>query len=80
MEILVMSDCICKGNWRKIIEKSEPMLDSLFTDGDGAVHRFIGVMYSSDDYYYCMMSMAGELRRLTCVGSIESFGFDIINT
>ena len=71
----VMPGCICKGNWRQIIGESEPVLDDLFTDLNGAVHRFVGVMHSRDDYYYVMVSMAGEYRLSSCVGNLETNGY-----
>lgn len=71
-----MSECICKGNWRQIIKESEPLLENLFNDKDGAIHRFAGVMHCQDDYYYTMVSMAGEYKLYSCVGSLEMFGFE----
>ena len=67
--------CICDGNWREIISESEPILDDLFADLSGAVHRFVGVMHSRDDYYYVMVSMAGEYRLSSCVGNLETNGY-----
>lgn len=70
--------CICKGNWRKIIKDSEPLLDKIYIrDMNNEAYRFIGVMHSSDDYYYCMMNMHGKLEMLSCVGYIENFGYEL---
>ena len=66
-----MSGCICEGNWRDIINESAPLIDQLYNDNNGAVHRFVGVLHAVDDYYYCMVSMTGKWKLLSCVGSIE---------
>ena len=68
-------DCICEGNWRKIIKESESLFNRYFTDEEGEVYYFVGVIYASDDYYYCMVSKAGELKMLSCVDSIEDHGY-----
>lgn len=75
-----MSECICKGNWRAIVKESEPFLDKFFNDDKGATHRFVGVMHSADDYYYCMLSGAGAVQRLSCVGSLEMHGFELMDS
>lgn len=73
-------ECICHGNWRTIIKECEPLIDKLYLDDNGAAHRFIGVMHGIDDYYYCMLSMAGQLQLLSCAGSIDGFGYTITDT
>lgn len=75
--MLVDSGCICEGNWRQIIAESETVLDKIYTDESGAAYRFIGVMHGSDDYYYMMVSMAGEYQLLSCVGNLELYGFEL---
>jgi len=70
--------CICKGNWRKIIKESEPFFDNYYLDKKGVAHCFAGVMWSYDDYYYCLLSKAEGLKMLSCVGSIEDRGYKIV--
>ena len=73
-----MSECICKGNWRKIIKEFEPLMNKIYiNDRDGQAYRFIGVLHAPDDYYYCMVSMTGEQNLLSCVGSIENYGYEL---
>jgi hypothetical protein len=66
--------CICKGNWRSIVAESEPLFDSRFVDEHGKEYRFAGIVHAADDYYYLMQSKEGT-RLLSCVGSIEGWGF-----
>ena len=70
-------DCICEGNWRKIIKENEPLFDRAFIDEEGEICYFVGVIYASDDYYYCMVDRAGKLRMLSCVCNIESHGYKV---
>lgn len=68
-------ECICKGNWQSIIKESEPLLDKIFLDRNGKAFRFIGVMHSEDDYYYCLLSMTGTLTRASCVMNLDTYGY-----
>ena len=68
--------CICKGNWRAIVKETEHLLDREFTDKDGNLYTFYGIVHGSDDYYYGMIGKTGR-ELLSCVGSIESYGFDL---
>ncbi len=55
----------------------EPLLDKQFVeDRTGDVWTFFGLVHGSDDYYYGM-SREGALMLLSCVGSIEAFGFTL---
>lgn len=69
--------CICKVNWQPIIKECEQFLDKMFLDDKEEAYRFIGVMHSEDDYYYCMMGMDGKLVRVSCVMNLESFGYKL---
>jgi len=72
-------DCICKGNWRQIIKESEPFFGKFYLDKEGEVYCFVGIMCASDDYYYCLISKTGELKMLSCVGSIEDHSYKILD-
>lgn len=64
------------GNWKRIIEEARPYFDSYFEDcRDGTHWFFIGVIHASDDYYYAMRALDGELLMLSCVCSFETHGF-----
>lgn len=66
------------NNLDLIIQKEQDNFDKVYNDRKGVVHRFIGVLIGSDDYYYAMMPCDGsrKLQLLSCVGSIESFGYE----
>jgi hypothetical protein len=66
--------CICHGNWRNIVADCQDQLGQSFNDDKGEVYNFFGVVLSEDDYYYGMFRK-GQLRLLSCVGSLESHGF-----
>jgi hypothetical protein len=66
--------CICRGNWRDIIRHYEPALDTKFRDTEGRVWTFFGIVHGKDDYYYGMCRN-GDLELLSCVGSIEGYGY-----
>ena len=71
------SECICEGNWRAIIAESEPKFGSKYKNtSSGVIYTFVGVMHCDDDYYYCLVNSIGQLRRLSCVGNIEMFGYE----
>jgi hypothetical protein len=68
------AECICKGNWRKIVAEHESLIGAQYEDERGKTYTFFGLVHSDDDYYYGMSSKAG-VRLLSCVGSIEGHGF-----
>jgi hypothetical protein len=61
-----------------ILDEEEENFEKIYSDNKGVMHRFIGVLIASDDYYYAMMPCDGslKLKLLSCVGSIESFGYE----
>lgn len=68
----------CK-NLDLIIKGVAPFLDKKFVDvKTDKEYTFIGIIVGSDDYYYGMYSKSNGLVSLSCVGSIESFGFELI--
>lgn len=68
------AECICRGNWRAIVKECQPLLDRQYRSPDGNEWIFFGVVLASDDYYYGMCRN-GEMRLLSCVGSIEGHGY-----
>ena len=74
-----MSDdgCICRGNWQKLVKEYEPLIGKRYRDQQGKEWGFFGLVHAEDDYYFGMSSGSG-IRLLSCVGSIDAFGFDEI--
>lgn len=72
---VIMTKCICKGNLQKIVEESEPILDTKWEDKTGNIWMFTGVMIASDDYYYGFWNKEFGYTFYSCVGTIEGFGF-----
>lgn len=70
--------CICHGNWRKIIAESQFLLGKRFQDEDGVEYTFYGVVYGDDDYYYGMCDDKGRAHLLSCVGSLEMHGYQLV--
>lgn len=71
--------CICKGNWRTIIAECEHLIGKSFKDKDGNNYHFFGVVHGEDDYYYGMSSKyTKSIHLLSCVGSLETSGFELI--
>ena len=65
-----------------ILEEEQKNFEYIYNDDTGKCYRFIGVLIAEDDYYYSMMPCdgSGKLRLLSCVGSINSYGFEkVIN-
>ena len=74
-------NCICRGNWRAIVQENEHLIGKKFAynDGYGTYHIFVGVMHGDDDYYYVMFEIASErCKFLSCVGSLETHGYELV--
>lgn len=72
-------DCICHGNWRKIVAKAEPFIGRRYKDTErDTIVQFFGVVHADDDYYYGIVDENGKARLLSCVGSLESHGLELI--
>jgi len=78
---MIDRECICRGNWRDIIKATEPLIGKKFAYADilGTYHRLLGVLHGDDDYYYVMYELESErCKFLSCVGSIESHGYTLV--
>ena len=73
-----MSECICEGNFRLIVEETHHLLGKKFRDKDGKVFTFFGVVYGDDDLYYGMVDIDNKCLLLSCVGSFETFGYTLL--
>lgn len=71
-------ECICEGNWRRIIKEHEPLHRRVFMGPHGERFSFSGVMDGMDDYYYVMWSPKYGYRMLSCVGSLEGHGYTLV--
>ena len=69
--------CICRGNWRLIVGECSELIGKRFASKDGGRYRFFGVVHGDDDDYYGMHSSGKGLVLLSCVGSLESHGFEV---
>ena len=72
------SECICKGNWRLLVGEERERFGKKFRDEKGGEWTFYGLVHADDDYYYGMYRK-GEAQLLSCVGSIEGYGFTQID-
>lgn len=62
---------------RIIIDESGKDIGSKYIDSKGDKFLFYGVVHADDDYYYGMMDLVTkETILLTCVGSLETHGFE----
>jgi hypothetical protein len=62
----------------KHYKKYEPLFDKKYLDRDGEECIFVGVTWGSDDFYYSMWNVkTGKSSLLSCVGSIEMFGYTL---
>ena len=67
-------ECICEGNWRVIVEESEPYLGKWMIDEDGNRCLFEGVVWAADDFYYLTWNKEDGTRMHSCVMGLQSYG------
>lgn len=72
-----VSEASC-SNWLAIVRETEHLLDRRFRSHDGKVFTFYGIVHARDDYYYGMASLEHGRRLLSCVGSIEGHGYELL--
>ena len=66
--------CICRGNWRELVKEVTPKIGDKFRDQSGKSWTLTGLLHGDDDYYYCL-TRKGRYELLSCVSSIENYGF-----
>lgn len=72
-------DCVCWGNWRNILKRVEPLIGrEFFEERTGLTWRFFGLVHGDDDYYYGMWR-EGAMCLASCVGSLESNGYRLVD-
>jgi hypothetical protein len=67
-------DCICKGNWRSIVEEYEPLIGKKFLLHE-KVYYFFGFVHGADDYYYGMSDDDNVYHAFSCVCNLKTYGF-----
>ncbi|PCJ26744.1 MAG: hypothetical protein COA94_04925 [Rickettsiales bacterium] len=71
-----------KKNWNDLVSKYDKLIGGEYTDDEGMLFTFVGLIHSDDDFYYGLIpkggSEKGMLIRLSCVCALESFGYDRI--
>ncbi len=70
--------CICRGNWRDIVREMEPLIGGRYRDNSGNVLVFYGLVHGGNDYYYGMAGPTGH-ELLSCVGSLEGWGYSLVS-
>lgn len=70
--------CICRGNWRLIVNEYRAFIGKRYRDHKGQEWSFFGLVHGDDDYYYGMFRK-GESVLLSCVGSIEGHGYELVD-
>lgn len=67
------------SNYIKIMQEDGPLIGKLYEYGNRKkfVYRFKGILTTNEDYYYMMepLDEHSKPRYLSCVGSIEQWGF-----
>lgn len=80
MSEIKSDDCICKGNWRKIVKECEHLIQQTFVDDNNKLYTFFGVVHGGDDYYYGMWNKeTDKTTLLSCVGNFETWGFELLS-
>lgn len=64
---------------KQLVEESDPLIGKEFIDNNNKRYKFIGILVDKDDYYYVMYPSGGlGLKLLSCVGTLESHGFKLL--
>jgi len=66
--------CVCRGNWRELVREVKPLIGDRYKDEKGKVWRLTGLMHAEDDFWYCL-TRKRRYKLLSCVTSIENYGF-----
>lgn len=72
-------DCICHGNWRAIVNKTQHLIGRRFRTSRGETFRFFGIVHGDDDYYYGMCNKENGVHLLSCVVSFEMAGYELVD-
>lgn len=64
-------------NWNRIVGKYGSLIGRQYKDEKGKVYSFFGLVHGDDDFYFGMAAQ-GDLRLLSCVGTPETMGLELI--
>ena len=65
------TECICKGNWRKIIAEVESKIGTKYINEKNETLIFVGVLWAEDDFYYTFWRGNTSPLLSTCVIDFE---------
>jgi hypothetical protein len=63
-------------NWLKLVQEMDPFVGRQYRDERGNLFTFFGLVHG-DDYYYGLTGPSG-LELLSCVVSLEEYGFELL--
>jgi hypothetical protein len=69
---------VSRNNWQSIVAETENLLDREFVDQHGQYYTLFGIVQGKDDYYYGMSGKQGT-KLLSCVGSLETHGYRLVD-
>ena len=73
-------DCICDDNWKNIVKEYSNIIGRKFKDNHSKkIFSFFGIVHGDDDYYYGMCDNENKVVLVSCVGSLENMGFDLLD-
>lgn len=67
------------SNWDNIIQECCHNIGQLYNDRLGNISRFLGVLYSDEDYYYLMYNLKDKRYTfLSCVGDLDGHEYTLV--
>jgi hypothetical protein len=64
--------CVCKGNWRLLVNEVGPSIGKQYESEDGKTWTFFGLVHGDDDYYYGMCSKGYTFSNMELVTMSEN--------
>jgi hypothetical protein len=72
------SKCVCRGNWRAIVDEYRDLIDKRFFNVEtGETSVFFGIVWGSDDFYFGMYDPNNKLHLLSCVCDLKTHGYEL---
>jgi len=66
------------NNWQSIVAECDQLIGREFVDKHGDRYTLFGAVDGRDDYYYGMFGPNGT-KLLSCVGSLETHGYSLVD-
>ena len=63
------------NNWISLISECEGLYGKKFTNKEGEVYVFAGLVHDDEDYSYLMLDKDRKALFLSCVGNLDIHGF-----